>query len=127
MTQKKRILVVDDEPDLTLMVRLNLQKTGRFEVREENNPLNAVDTARDFKPDVILLDVMMPDLDGGEVLFELQREPSLNKVPVIFVSATVLQQEVRSKGGKSAHRFIPKPFKISALLTVIDEALNPAK
>jgi CheY-like chemotaxis protein len=126
MTPKKRVLVVDDEPDLTLMVRLNLQKTGRFEVREENNPLNAVTTARDFKPDVILLDVMMPDLDGGEVLFELQREPTLHHVPVIFVTATVLQEEVRSRGGKIGHRFIPKPFKISDLLNTIDEALKPA-
>jgi two-component system, OmpR family, response regulator len=126
MTDKKRILVVDDEPDITLMVRLNLQKTGRFEVCEENNPGNAVHAAREFKPDVILLDVMMPDLDGGEVLFELQRDPDLKNVPVIFVTATVLQEQVQSAGGKIGHRFMPKPFKISALLTMIDDVLKPA-
>jgi two-component system OmpR family response regulator len=125
MTQKKRILVVDDEPDMTLMVRLNLQKTGRFDVREENHPVNAIRAARDFKPDVILLDVMMPDMDGGEVLFELKEDPNLKKVPVIFITATVLPDEVGPKGGTiGGHPFIPKPFKFSALLTMIDDALK---
>jgi CheY-like chemotaxis protein len=127
MTNKKRILVVDDEPDMTLMVRLNLQKTGRFEVREENEANNALRSARDFKPDLILLDVMMPDMDGGDVLVQLKDDPNLKKVPVIFITATVLKEEVRSKGGTiGGHPFIPKPFRVETLVKSIDDSLNQA-
>jgi len=67
----------------------------------------------------------MPDLDGGEALFELKADAKLKKVPVIFITATVLQEEVKSKGGTiGGHPFIPKPFKISTLLTLIDDALK---
>jgi DNA-binding response OmpR family regulator len=127
MTNRKRILVVDDEPDMTLMVRLNLQKTGRFEVREENEASNALRSAREFKPDLILLDVMMPDLDGGDVLSLLKDDANLSKVPVIFITATVLKEEVRSKGGTiGGHPFIPKPFKVETLIKSIDASLSAA-
>ena len=127
MTNKKRILVVDDEPDMTLMVRLNLQKTGRFDVREENQANNALRAARDFKPDLILLDVMMPDMDGGDVLVQFKDDPNLSKVPVIFITATVLKEEVRSKGGTiGGHPFIPKPFRVETLVRSIDDSLNQA-
>ena len=122
---RKRILVVDDEPDMTLMVRLNLRKTGRFEVAEENDATRALATARAFQPDVILLDVLMPDMDGGDVLAQLRDDPKLKGVPVIFLTATVLKEEVKSKGGTIAGQpFIPKPFEIKTLLAAIDDALN---
>src|SRR6185312_12449884 len=95
---RKRILVVDDEPDMTLMIRLNLQKTGRFDVWEENEATRALSSARQVRPDLILLDVMMPDMDGGDVLIQLKDDPNLAKVPVIFLTATVLKEEIKNKG-----------------------------
>ncbi|HSZ57059.1 MAG TPA: response regulator [Tepidisphaeraceae bacterium] len=125
MADKTRILIVDDERDMTLMVRLNLEKLGRFEVREENRAVAALRVAREFKPDVILLDVMMPDMDGGDVLAQLKDDANLKKVPVIFITATVLREEVGSKGGTiGGHPFIPKPFKLGTLVSAIDDALG---
>ena len=63
--EKKRILLVDDEPSITRLLKLNLEQTGDYEVATENVSKAALATAEEFRPDLILLDVMMPDLDGG--------------------------------------------------------------
>jgi DNA-binding response OmpR family regulator len=121
----KRILIVDDEPDMTFLVRLNLQKTGRFEVQEENRSVQAIDVAREFKPDLILLDVMMPDLDGGDVLALLKDDPDLKNIPVVFLTATVLKEEVNSnKGTIGGYPFISKPFEVDTLVARIDTLLS---
>jgi DNA-binding response OmpR family regulator len=121
----KRILIVDDEPDMTFLVRLNLQKTGRYEVREENESTKALSAARQFKPDLILLDVMMPDLDGGDVLAQLKEDANLRHVPVVFLTATVLKEEVNSKGGTiGGYPFISKPFEVETLVSRIDSILD---
>ena len=120
----RRILVVDDEPDMTFLVRLNLQKTGRFEVREENQSTSAIAAAREFKPDLILLDVMMPDLDGGDVLALLKDDAQLRQIPVVFLTATVLKEEVSSMGGTIAgHPFISKPFEVETLVARVESLL----
>jgi len=126
-TQLKRILIVDDEPDMTFLVRLNLQKTGRYDVREENGSTRALAAAREFRPDLILLDVMMPDLDGGDVLALLKEDPNLRHVPVVFLTATVLKEEVNSKGGNiGGYPFISKPFEVETLVSRIDSILAGA-
>ena len=83
--EKKRILIIDDEASFTRMVKLNLEKTGAFEVREENLALEAVATARAFKPDLILLDVIMPTMDGGDVAAQIQKDRVLRDTPC-FIS-----------------------------------------
>ena len=123
--KRKRILVIDDEPDMTLLVRLNLQKTGRYEVKEENKASRALATAKAFAPELILLDVMMPDLDGGDVLALLKDDPNLKNVPVVFLTATVLKEEVKSQGGTiGGYPFIPKPFQVETLVSRIDTMLG---
>jgi CheY-like chemotaxis protein len=123
----KRILIVDDEPDVTFLVRLNLQKTGRFQVREENHSPQALAAAREFRPDLILLDVMMPEMDGGDVLALLKEDANLRQVPVVFLTATVLKEEVSSHRGTIAgHPFISKPFEVDTLVTRIDSLLDPS-
>src|ERR1035438_4062424 len=77
---KKRILVVDDEPALTRMIKLTLEQTEQYEVRTENLGRKAIEAAREFKPELILLDVLMPDMLGSEIAAQLEQDPELSAV-----------------------------------------------
>ena len=81
---KKRILVIDDEPSITRLLKLNLEQTDHYEVREENDSTRALDAAREFKPDLVISDVMMPEVGGGEVAAQLREDPALRRVPGHF-------------------------------------------
>ncbi|HMJ66728.1 MAG TPA: response regulator, partial [Candidatus Binatia bacterium] len=96
---KKKILVVDDEASITRLLKLNLEKTGAYVVRTENEGTKTVEVAREFKPDLILLDVMMPDIDGGDVAAHLQADGLLRSVPIVFLTAAVKKEELDTKGG----------------------------
>jgi two-component system OmpR family response regulator len=121
-----KILHVDDESQLTDLLRLNLERTGRFTVKTENLSRRALQTAREFQPDVILLDIIMPGLDGGDLAGQFQADPALSSVPVILVSALVSANEsdgesISINGG---HVVVPKPVRISHLIKSIDYVLS---
>ena len=86
---KKKILVIDDEVSFARMVKLNLEKTGGFEVRAENRAMFALAAAREFLPDLILLDVIMPGMDGGDVSKQIKRDRNLKNTPIIYPNSTV--------------------------------------
>jgi two-component system, OmpR family, response regulator len=122
--EKKRILIIDDEASFTRMVRINLEKTGEFEVREENRAGLALATAREFKPDLILLDVIMPTMDGGDVAGLIKKDRLLSRVPVIFLTATVSQREAGADGLTSGGSlFLAKPVSVDNLVARIKEHL----
>jgi two-component system OmpR family response regulator len=122
---KKRILVVDDETSITRLLRMNLELTGNYEVREENSGGRAIETAQEFKPDLILLDVMMPDMDGGDVAAALRQYPALRKTPVVFLTAAVKQEELGGSKGKIGGRiYIAKPLNMKGVISVIEETLG---
>ncbi len=122
---KKRILIVDDEVSFARMVKLNLEKTGRFEVRTENKPTYALAAARDFKPDLIFLDVIMPSMDGGDVSSQLRRDRLLKDVPIVFLTATVSRRETGDAGLNSGgDLFLAKPVSVEALIQCIDERVR---
>ncbi|MHC4943686.1 MAG: response regulator [Planctomycetota bacterium] len=124
MTGKKKILVVDDEEKLTKMVKRNLELTGKFDVRMENNGADALAAARDFRPDLILLDVMMPGTDGGEVASQIQDDSDLESTPIVFLTAIVTKEEVEESGGTISGRpFIAKPVQADELIKVIEDNL----
>jgi len=121
---KKRILVVDDEVALTRMVKLNLERTGDYEVRTENKGAMAVPAAREFKPDLILLDVMMPDMTGDEVAAQLKEDPSLADIKFIFVTAIVTKSETAQSGSNiGGNVFLAKPVKAQELIDTIEQVL----
>ena len=123
--EKKRILIVDDEASFTRMVKLNLEKTGQFEVREENKATYAVAAAREFKPDLIILDVIMPNLDGGDIFGQLQNDRHLKGTPVIFLTATVSPREAGVKGFNSGGAlFLAKPVTLENLTACIQEHIR---
>ena len=114
---KKRILVVDDEPKITRWLRLNLEQTGEYVVREENRGSHALDAALEFHPDAILLDVLMPDVDGGEVAGQFKASPRFRGVPIVFLTAAVTREEVRSHDGcVGGDIFLAKPVDIPELI-----------
>ena len=77
--EKRRILIVDNDTNATHLVRILLEKTGQYLVLEENNSIKAHQSARIFRPDLILLDVVMPIRDGGEIAAQIQADPKLQK------------------------------------------------
>jgi len=122
---KKRILIVDDEASITRLLRLNLEQTGRYEVREENLGAKAHDVAVEFRPDLILLDVMMPDMDGGDVAASLKENPALRKIPVVFLTAAVKKEELGAPDGKIGGRtYIAKPLNVQGVISVIERTIG---
>ena len=118
---KKRILVVDDEPDLTHLLKASLEREGYYEVQEENDPLRAVEAARDFDPHLIVLDIMMPAIDGTEVAVCLRQDPRFARTPIIFMTALVLVDEaplgICDRGGQT---FLPKLTPVERLIDCIE-------
>lgn len=123
----KKILVVDDEEALTRMLKRNLERTGRFQVRAENSGSAAIEAAREFRPDLVLLDVMMPDMQGDEVAAALDEDPSLQDTPYVFLTAIVTHDETDNTDGEIGGKlFLAKPVKLDELLEMIDRVLGPA-
>jgi DNA-binding response OmpR family regulator len=124
---KKRILVVDDEPAITRMVKLNLERTGDYEVRTENQGSMTVSAAKEFKPDLIFLDIMMPDMDGDEVSALLKEDEELSNIPFIFMTAIVTKDETEAMGTNiGGNEFLAKPVKTDELIATIERVLGNA-
>ena len=121
----KRILVIDDEPAITRTMKVNLERNGAYSVRTENHAVSALTTARQFQPDLIFLDVMMPGMDGGEVAVQLKEDPDLKNVPVVFLTAIVSRKEAGVEGKYiGGHEFMAKPLNLAALTKCIHERLG---
>lgn len=124
--EKQRILLIDDESTFTRMARLNLEKTGAYEVREENRGRRGAAAAREFKPQLIFLDVIMPDMDGGEVADHIQQDANLKGIPIVFLTATVSKREVGETGTKRGGLFfLAKPVTTDQLVRCIEQHLGP--
>ena len=121
---KKRIFIVDDESGLTRLLKLTLEGSGRFIVREENDGTKAWLAAREFEPDIIFLDVVMPKIDGGDVAQQIRSDPSLAHVPIIFLTAIVSAKEGGQQIG--GFPFIAKPVSLETIVRCIEEHLGKA-
>jgi DNA-binding response OmpR family regulator len=115
-------LVIDDEEDFTKFIKLNLEQTGQYEVRTENKGEAGIIAAREFKPNLIFLDVMMPGVDGGEVCYQLKNNQDTENIPVIFLTAAVKKEEVDGYTGiMGGNLFIAKPVDIKKLIYFIEK------
>lgn len=120
--KKKRILVVDDEAGFTRILSLNL--AAHYQVRIENSSARALHSALEFNPDLILLDVMMPGSDGGELAAKFMAHPQFRNTPIVFLTAAVAQGEVNSRGGSiGGFPFLAKPASVEELRACIDKNL----
>lgn len=118
---KKRILLVDDDADFTSLIKLNLEETGEYEVREENRSEHALDTAREFKPDLIFLDIMMPNVMGGKVSSQVEADEELKDTPVVFLTAVVPEETRREKTRIGGRPFITKPVSPEEVLATVEK------
>jgi CheY-like chemotaxis protein len=118
---KKRILIVDDESGFTHLLKLTLEKTGNYEVREENDGMRALEVARDFKPDLIFLDIVMPRIDGGDVASQMRSDPILKNTRIIFLTAIVSKKEADGGGLIGGFPFLAKPVTLDGLIKCIEE------
>lgn len=122
---KKRILVVDDEASITRMLKLNLEQTNEYEVLVENSPHHALRAALAFQPDLILLDVLMPGKDGGELAGDFQASSRLKDVPVVFLTAAATKDEVKSHHGMvGGLPFLAKPVDIGEVVACLQKQLS---
>jgi DNA-binding response OmpR family regulator len=121
---KTRVLLIDDEPSFTRMLKINLERRG-FKVLVENNGAYAHTAVRDFLPDLILLDVIMPDVDGGEVAAKIRSDATFKDVPIVFLTAGVSKESTRVKGNViGGQTFLAKPATIDEVVRCIEEKLG---
>lgn len=119
---KKRILLVDDEKSLTTLLKLNLEETGNYDVRVENWPEDALAAARDFKPDLVLLDIIMPRLPGGNVAAQIDSDPLLKGTPIVFLTAAVRRSQVEDNDGIICeHPCLAKPATVDEVIAMIEK------
>jgi CheY-like chemotaxis protein len=126
MKDKRRILIVDDDRESTHLVKILLEKAGHYLVHEENRATKAHQSARNFRPDVILLDIMMPEEDGAEVAAQIETDPELRGTPIIFLTALVTMPEAKHGLRIEGHRSLAKPISIPELINQIEASLPHA-
>jgi len=119
---KKKILLVDDEVSFARAVRLNLEAEFDYEVTVVNQGAQALETARRFRPDLIFLDLVMPDIEGSEVARYIRSDSQLKNTPIVFLTATVTREETGSRGGViGGETFLAKPVTVEELVKCIEE------
>ena len=126
ISQKKKILVVDDEKELTALVSLHMKMAG-FEVLTANNGEKALDLSREEKPDLIILDLMLPKIDGWQVCERLQQDIATQDIPVIMLTARA-ETEDKLKGFEAgADDYVTKPFSPRELVARVKRVLARAE
>jgi two-component system OmpR family response regulator len=120
----RRILLVDDDPDIRQIAALSLRRIGQFEVRLAASGQEALEAAASEPPDLVLLDVSMPGMDGPATLDALRAIPAASRVPVVFFTATSSEAEVARLCALGAVAVIPKPFDVAALPRSIRDILT---
>jgi len=124
LEEKRRILIVDDDRDSTHLIKILLEKISHYLVLEENDAAKAHESARDFRPDLILLDIMMPQIDGGDIAAQIDADPGLQRTPVIFLTALVTKAEAKAGLHIQGHPVLAKPIDIPELINRIEENLS---
>lgn len=125
-SMRHRVLLVDDDEGFTRMLGKSLERAGKYEVQEVNNPFLALIAARQFRPHLVLLDVVMPGLDGGDVAAQFARDPFLRRVPIVMLTGLIAPGEsnpgvIVQVGSMNVLR---KPVDMGLLLKCISNAIR---
>ena len=119
--EKPRILIVDNSSEFARGARLLLDQSGKYVACTVIDPRRALETARSFKPDLVLVDLIMPQADGLEVATQLEADWALHEVPIVFVTALITPEEARGGRRINGHRVVPKPTRGFDLIRVVEE------
>jgi CheY-like chemotaxis protein len=121
--ERRRVLIVDNDRNTTHLVKVLLEKAGHYLVLEENDATRAHQSAQNFRPDLILLDVVMPETDGGEIAAQIDADPELHNTPIVFLTALVTRAEAKSGLSIQGHPILAKPVSIPELINAIEQHL----
>jgi CheY-like chemotaxis protein len=123
--QRKKILLIDDEEDFCFFIKLNLEKTGKYEVLTSTNGLTGLIIASKELPDLILLDIIMPEMNGAQVAGLLLDNQKTKDIPILFITAIASRSEVQSHEGViGGRKFIAKPVAPDELMEQLDSVLS---
>ncbi|MCS7303979.1 MAG: response regulator [Thermoguttaceae bacterium] len=121
---KRKVLIVDDDEELVELIKEVLEKDGRFEVRSANNGFEAGMLVKEYRPDLIVLDIMLPDINGKEVCQRVRSDKTMDTVKIICISGMVEQDRVAELKAAGADDFLHKPFEIEKLVERICRLLE---
>ena len=121
---RRKALIVDDDEELVELIRDALDADGRFEVRVANNGFDAGMMVREYHPDIIVLDVMLPDINGKEVCQRVRSDTALDDVKIICISGMVEQDKIEDLKASGANEFMQKPFEIEHLIERVCQLLD---
>jgi len=121
---KRRVLVVDDDEDLVELIADHLERDSRFEVRTANNGFDAGMMVKEYRPDLIVLDVMLPDINGKEVCQRVRSDKTMEDVRIICISGMVEEDKVADLRDAGADDFMHKPFEVERLIERMCELLD---
>jgi two-component system sensor histidine kinase/response regulator len=121
MGQKRSIVIVDDDVDVSQMTRMRLEQTGLYTVRVCNRGSEALAFIRKTRPDMVLLDIVMPDADGTEIAQQIKEDKSLAGIRVVFMTSLVEEGELDRSSVIGGYPFISKPITGEALLKSVKE------
>ena len=122
-----KILLIDDQEDIRKIGKMSLETVGKFAVVTAASALDGLQAASADRPDLILMDMMMPGMDGLSALAELQRSPTLRDIPVVFMTAKVQRSEIAHYLSLGAAGVIPKPFDPMTLASQVRAFLDDAQ
>ena len=123
--EKKRILVVDDKASNTRLLKRYLEETNDYVVREENDPIAALAVAEKVQPHLILLDVIMPTMDGADLAAYFAANAKLKAVPIVFLTAKVSKEQVDMCGGRiGKYCFLAKPIVLTDVAACLKQHLG---
>ena len=122
---KKKILIIDDEENFCSLLKKNLEKTNEFEVYAATNGDDGVKLAKELKPDLILLDIIMPEMDGGDVISLIRADNSIKDTPVVFLTSLVRKDEVSAQAGfTKGYALLAKTVTVGELIACIKENIR---
>jgi DNA-binding response OmpR family regulator len=120
----KKVLIIDDEQSITRLLKFALEKTGLYAVSMENEGEKAMAAIRSVNPDVLILDVNLPGMSGGEIAAALKEDGNFSKLPIIFLTGNISEDEVQAGLTISGHPAMAKPINMDKLLKCIATSIK---